>query len=146
MKKTAAITAILIAPCGMNCGICSGHLREKKPCPGCMRMSEDKPGYCRKCIIRFCRKANRRQGKYCYDCKQYPCLRLRQLDKRYRARYGMSMLENLALLKTKGVRALVRREQARWKCPNCGGVLCVHKPNCMFCGSARPGPSAVVPR
>jgi hypothetical protein len=25
----------LIAACGMNCGLCIGYLREKKPCSGC---------------------------------------------------------------------------------------------------------------
>ena len=27
----------LIAPCGMNCGICYGYLREKNKCPGCRK-------------------------------------------------------------------------------------------------------------
>ncbi len=131
------ITPILIAPCGMNCGICSGHLREKKQCLGCMRMNPSTPEYCRTCTIRFCRKPDRRKGKYCYDCTHYPCQRLKQLDKRYRTRYGMSMLENLALIKAKGIRYFVKQEQARWKCPKCGSVLCVHKPHCLSCGSIR---------
>jgi hypothetical protein len=25
----------LVAPCGMNCGICRAYLREKNKCPGC---------------------------------------------------------------------------------------------------------------
>jgi uncharacterized radical SAM superfamily Fe-S cluster-containing enzyme len=39
----------LIAPCGMNCSICSAYLREKNKCPGCRLMNIE---YCKKCIIR----------------------------------------------------------------------------------------------
>jgi hypothetical protein len=31
----------MIAPCGMNCGLCIGHLREKKPCGGCFRKDDE---------------------------------------------------------------------------------------------------------
>ncbi len=30
----------MIAPCGMNCGQCIEHLRDKRPCGGCFRMDE----------------------------------------------------------------------------------------------------------
>ena len=35
MVSTESLDATLIAPCGMNCGICVGHLREKNRCAGC---------------------------------------------------------------------------------------------------------------
>ena len=45
----------LIAACGMNCGVCIGFLKEKKPCGGCFRSDEeDKPGVCRSCSIKNC--------------------------------------------------------------------------------------------
>lgn len=121
----------------MNCGICLGHLREQRHCPGCNlqgRYPEDH--YLRKCIIRLCRK---REGKanFCFVCDTFPCPRLKRLDKRYRTRYGMSMLENLELIKTKGIRYFVKREKTRWKCPACGEILCVHRPNCLACGKSR---------
>jgi hypothetical protein len=33
----------MIAPCGMNCGICIGHLREKRPCGGCFKKNDENP-------------------------------------------------------------------------------------------------------
>ena len=45
----------LIAPCGMNCGLCIGYLREKKPCGGCFKKDdENKPKQCRSCVIVNC--------------------------------------------------------------------------------------------
>ena len=31
----------LIAACGMNCGLCIGFLREKKPCGGCFKKDDE---------------------------------------------------------------------------------------------------------
>ena len=31
----------LIAACGMNCGLCIGFLREKKPCGGCFKKNDE---------------------------------------------------------------------------------------------------------
>lgn len=137
MGKPTSIRTVMIAPCGMDCAICLGHLREKRQCPGCLLRNRAKSAYCRKCSIRFCRKPGRRQGKFCFGCQNYPCQRLKQLDKRYRTRYGMSMLENLAFIKTNGIRRFVRQEQSRWRCPSCGRLLCVHRPQCLSCGAAR---------
>src|SRR5574344_369889 len=89
----------LIAPCGMNCGLCIGYLREKKPCAGCLiRKDKNKPKGCRECIIANCQLLAETASGFCYDCLRYPCARLKNLDKRYRINYGMSMLENLSYL------------------------------------------------
>ena len=82
----------LIAPCGMNCGLCSGHLRERNRCPGCNGDDSAKPGYCVSCKIKTCSTITSGSISFCFDCDSYPCARLRQLDKRYRTKYGMSML------------------------------------------------------
>jgi hypothetical protein len=124
----------LIAPCGMNCGICLAFLRVKNKCPGCANMGK-KPGYCRKCGIRLCKK----KSGFCFECKTFPCARLKHLDMRYRARYGMSLLENLGKIKIAGIRSFTKSEKLRWKCPKCKGVLCVHRYACLSCGWKRPG-------
>lgn len=130
MKKVGvdAIVPLMIAPCGMNCALCSGFLREKRICYGC-RSSSPKPAYCASCRIRNCAE---RAGEFC-PCGS-PCRRLRDLDKRYRTRYGMSMLENLASIRDEGIDAFVLRERKRWECPRCHGVLSVHRDVCVFCG------------
>jgi hypothetical protein len=124
----------LIAPCGMNCGICLGYLREKNRCPGCRISGSGKPVYCRKCVIKFCKEHKNKKSVFCFECDKYPCLRLKQLDKRYRTNYGMSMLENLQFIREKGIRAFVACEQKRWTCKKCGSIVCVHRPNCLNCG------------
>jgi len=123
----------LIAPCGMNCGLCLAYLREKKRCPGCREEDAGKlPASCGRCIIRRC---GDRPGEYCYACAGYPCARLKRLDTRYK-KYRMSMLENLQAIQERGIDAFVKEEELRWTCPECGQILCVHRDRCLRCGHA----------
>ena len=124
----------LIAPCGMNCGLCIGHLREKKPCGGCFKTDdENKPKVCRSCKIVNCDLLAATGSGFCFDCEKYPCARLKNLDKRYRTNYGMSMFENLAYIKDHGLEEFIKKEQIKWKCRVCGAGLCVHKDFCLNC-------------
>lgn len=124
----------LIAPCGMNCGLCIGHLREKKPCGGCFKKDdENKPKQCRSCIIVNCELLAKTESGFCYDCEKYPCARLKRLDKRYRTNYGMSMIENLAYIQTHGFNDFLKNEEIRWTCTKCGFGLCVHRDICLNC-------------
>jgi hypothetical protein len=50
----------------------------------------------------------------------------------------MSMLENLQMISEAGVETFVVSEQERWACPECGGLQCVHTPECVYCGYAWP--------
>lgn len=134
-KAENKINSKLIAPCGMNCGICIGYLRDKNKCPGCRNMSENNPEYCKKCIIRNCEILKEHNWKFCSDkCEKYPCKRLKSLDKRYSTKYGMSMIENLKNIQKSGIRKFVKDEKQRWKCKKCGTILCVHRDNCLICG------------
>lgn len=132
--KTSRKYQDLIAPCGMNCGICIGHLREKRPCGGCFKKDdENKPMVCRSCKIVNCELLAETRSGFCYDCKKYPCSRLKQLDKRYRTNYAMSMLENLESIKTKGLEKFLEQEEEKWTCRVCGSGLCVHRNFCLDC-------------
>ncbi len=137
MKEHSSVEASLIAPCGMNCGICLGYLREKNRCSGCNSSDPNMPNYCGKCIIRNCDTIAASETKLCYACGKYPCERLRRLDKRYRTKYGMSMLENLAMIKDLGMDRFLEKEKERWKCKACGAVICVHRPFCLKCKTPR---------
>lgn len=133
MKQKLTEAELLIAPCGMNCGLCIGYLRDKNKCDGCYTKSEYKPNYCKTCIIKTCEVIKTNVSGFCYDCEKYPCRRLKQLDKRYRNRYHMSMMENLAFIKENGLAEFVKKEQAKWKCPECGTVVSVHRNFCLTC-------------
>ena len=128
----------LIAPCGMNCRLCWGYIREKNTCPGCLKIriqESQKSKYRSTCKIKNCEHHMESKTRYCsQDCDKYPCVRLRQLDKRYRAKYGMSMIGNLQRIHEFGIKYFVESESDKWKCPGCGGILCVHKPACLSCG------------
>lgn len=135
MKNKINIKLYHIAPCGMNCGICLGYLREKNKCPSCRKDIDFK--YCRKCIIRKCKHLKNNNSKYCFKCEKYPCRRLKQLDKRYRTRYNMSMLENLDYIKKFGIRKFVKSENKRWQCKKCQGIICVHRGFCLNCNNKK---------
>jgi hypothetical protein len=127
----------MIAACGMNCGLCIGHLRTKNPCGGCFKIDDpNKPNACRSCKIVNCPELKKSQTGFCFECDKYPCLRLKNLDKRYRTKYGMSMLENLASIKEIGLEEFIKSEEKRWACPNCGAGLCVHRDFCLECKQA----------
>ena len=128
----------LIAPCGMNCGVCMGYLREKNKCLGCRSANENMPEYCKKCVIRNCEILRKNNWKFCSNkCEKFPCLRLKNLDKRYQTKYNMSMIENLNNIEESGIRAFVKNEKMRWSCSECGGTICVHKGYCYSCGEKK---------
>jgi len=132
--KTNAIRSALIAPCGMNCRLCHAYVRDVNVCPGCRGDDNYKSKSCMACHIKNCEKIVNGEVKYCFNCDTFPCARLRHLDKRYRTRYGMSMIDNLEDIRRFGIRRFIRNEKERWTCPECGELLCVHKPQCLFCG------------
>jgi hypothetical protein len=124
----------LIAPCGMNCGLCSAYLRQRDRCAGCNSSDARKNDHCLLCRIKNCEEIRTGGFDFCFACPRFPCDRLRHLDKRYRTKYGMSMVENLRRIQSLGLQAFVALENERWKCPECGGQICVHRPACVHCG------------
>jgi hypothetical protein len=76
------------------------------------------------------------EGKvnYCFECADFPCRRLKALDKRYRTNYRMSMIENLTYIKEHGIQEFLEKETIKWRCPECGGVICCHNGICYDCG------------
>ena len=84
----------LIAPCGMNCRLCYGYIRVKNKCNGRRSQDGSKPTSCSKCSIVNCEKLMGYGSGFCYECDKR-CRRLKYLDKRYREKYHMSMVENL---------------------------------------------------
>lgn len=135
---STSIPTDMIAPCGMNCRLCWGHIREKNTCPGCQSLSRQespKSKYRNTCIIRNCEHLGKSKSRFCsYDCERYPCTRLKNLDKRYRSKYGMSMIDNLQAIHAVGIRKFVQDEKTKWACPECDDLICVHRPACTGCG------------
>ena len=124
----------LIAPCGMNCNICKYHYREKNRCPGCRIDDKNKSRSCRECIIVNCEELKKNNSKYCYECSKIPCRRMKNLDKRYTTKYHMSMLENQDYIKKHGIDRFLEKEEKKWECPKCGGIVTCHGGMCLSCG------------
>ncbi len=62
-----------------------------------------------------------------------PCENLDRLDRRYRSRYSMSMVENLREIKEKGIKKFLENQEMKYECPECGDVVSVHDGKCYAC-------------
>jgi hypothetical protein len=134
-----SLVSILVAPCGMNCSICAGYLAFKHDirsqgvrspyCPGCLPRDK-RCAYLRK----SCQPLTTNSVRFCHECIDFPCKHLKTIDARYRARYRMSMIENLLTIKKEGILHLLQNEESKWKCPHCGGTICCHNGICYNCG------------
>ncbi|MDA3731369.1 DUF3795 domain-containing protein [Niameybacter massiliensis] len=125
------IETIMFAPCGMNCKVCYKHCYMKKPCDGCLKSDEGKPEHCRKCKIKDCVKL--KGVSYCYECSEYPCKLIKNLEKSYNTRYGASLVENSQFVKANGLTAFMEQQKERYTCPNCGGIISIHDAECSEC-------------
>ena len=76
----------------------------------------NKPASCVGCAIRNGEVFQKGDARFCHECTKMPCGRLKRLDGRSRAGYGMSMLENLESIKRNGVGRFAANEKARWAC------------------------------
>ena len=137
--RTGEFLPELIASCGMNCGICVAFFgytmegnKRKHSCSTC-RLRDSRCAF----LKQQCDKLATKQVEYCFECTVFPCESLKALDKRYRNIYGMSMIENLIYIKVNGIEQFLKNEQERWKCPNCGGIICVHNKTCYTCSQTR---------
>lgn len=128
----------LIAPCGMNCALCvsyqarENNLRQKgfakKYCAGCRPRGQN-------CTFlqKQCARIGSGEIRFCHECANFPCPRLKALDKRYRARYHLSLVENLVMIQARGMDRFLAQEAAQWRCPQCGGMICCHTGLCLSC-------------
>lgn len=125
----------LIAPCGMNCGICLGFFgyktngeKRKMRCTGC-KVRDKSCSFLKK----FCTKLTKKEVTYCYECIDFPCKHLEKIDTVYRQRYNMSMIENLKNIRDNGIDSFLKQQEEIYQCPNCGSFICVHNNICYSC-------------
>lgn len=128
----------LVAPCGMNCGVCKRYLataRGLAPKKGLPRCIGCRPGN-KKCgfIKGSCELLRENRIKFCFECKDFPCEKLERLNHRYTSKYNASLIDNLLEIKKIGLDIWLKREEKKWKCPRCGGTMSVHNRMCYDCG------------
>jgi hypothetical protein len=127
LSTVTVMEEILIAPCGMNCGLCVNYLALKNDlnkhgfkrmyCPGCIARGKH-------CVFmkEHCKLLGDGLVRFCFECKDFPYKRLKALDKRYRTRYHLSMIENLEFIKKQGIQRFLTNEDEKWACRDCEGV------------------------
>ena len=128
----------LIAPCGMNCNVCSNYLAlendtkakgVKLPyCIGC-RLRDKKCSFVKK----KCEKLLHNKIDFCYECSEFPCDLIIKLGKRYEERYHMNMVDNLKYIKEHGMEKFLEVEKKKWECSKCGKTICCHNGVCYSC-------------
>lgn len=125
------IETVMFAPCGMNCKVCYKHCYHKNPCDGCLKSDMGKPEHCRKYKIKDCVKEN--GLSYCFECLDYPCKQINNLEKSYNKRYQASLMENSAFVKEYGLNKFMEQQKATYTCSKCGGVISIHDKECSEC-------------
>ncbi|MBN1389663.1 MAG: DUF3795 domain-containing protein [Candidatus Thermoplasmatota archaeon] len=129
----------LVAPCGMNCSVCSGYLALKNDirskglrmtyCTGC-RPRDKKCAF----IKKRCDLVMNNEVEFCFQCETFPCEHLSKLDAKYRKNFKMSFIENLKTIRDHGMDHFLEQAGEEWKCPECGGTICCHNGICFQCG------------
>ncbi len=129
----------LIAPCGMNCSLCVSYIFNKndlnkkgfhkKYCPGCIPRGKN----CTFSLSNHCELIRDGKIRFCYECNNFPCDGLKRLDKRYSAKYNMSMIDNLNYIKEKGMDKFLLKDTDKWECNICGDLKCCHNGLCLNC-------------
>lgn len=139
MKSKMSEEKDLIAPCGMNCSLCIAYIFNKND----LNKDGFKRKYCSSCIARGknctfalgkkCDLIDTGKIRFCYECNNFPCEGLKRLDKRYKTKYHLSMIDNLNYIKENGIEQFIKKEIQKWKCKTCGDSVCCHNGLCLNC-------------
>ena len=119
----------------MNCVLFVSFLvyningKKRKHSCTCCRSEEKRCAF----IKKECNKLSDGAIEYCFECSDFPCENLEKLDKRYREKYDMSMIKNLEFIKENGVKQFLEKEEQKYRCPECRGIICVHNGKCYSC-------------
>ncbi|MAG00248.1 MAG: hypothetical protein CL388_03425 [Acidiferrobacteraceae bacterium] len=138
MAKSTPIDERLIAPCGMNCAICSNYLAyvnklNRSQCAGCRTGNKRCTYLFEKCTgINHSLEGNAK-ARFCFECDQYPCKEINRMDCRYRQNYKVSIINNLEVIKGNGVGEFADEQYNKSACLKCGGLISVHNKKCFRC-------------
>ena len=125
------IEIMMFAPCGMNCKVCYRHCNHKRPCGGCLNSDTGKPAHCRNCKIKDCLKT--KGVSYCFECVDFPCKQIKNLEKSYNTRYQASLIENSRFVQEHGLVKFMDWQTEKYTCPKCGGIISIHDSRCSEC-------------
>jgi hypothetical protein len=149
----------LVAPCGLYCGACPMFLAtqendEKKidaivqqfsgrgpkmaaadlQCDGCIGGGRV-ASFCRACAMRECAE-NTKKVTRCADCPDFPCSKITKFNNDGMLHHA-EVLENCRKLKEAGIKEWTKREEERWRCPQCHANIAWYDKTCSRCGAKR---------
>jgi hypothetical protein len=132
--------------CGLYCGACDvsqanrsgtvaalardwGMEPDQLRCQGCK--SAVNAVYCIDCDIKAC--ASSRTVEYCFQCADYPCVRLLTFRDDDSAHHSV-VSNNLDRLREQGLDRWLAEQRLRWTCPSCGAETTWYETACRACG------------
>ena len=157
----------LAAVCGLYCGACSLYRARRddnpqrleelvktmserwqvKPeeidCDGCLAGGRLMP-YCRQCKMRLC-AAEKPEVTRCSDCTDFPCSLITDFNNDG-MRHHAEVLDNLRRMREIGLEAWLKKEEERWRCPQCGTPVDWYAQTCFRCGTEQPYRLPSLPR
>jgi len=104
-------------------------------CDGCLSGGM-LAAHCKTCQIRLC-AANKQNDSRCSDCKELPCYRITSLINMGSYLHRKEYLPNLKKIREMGVQEWAKKEEARWRCPQCGLPISWYDDKCAGCGEPR---------
>ena len=111
--------------------VCYRHCYHKKPCAGCLEGDRGKPEHCRACKIKDCIKE--KGLSYCFQCPEYPCTQIKNLERSYNRRYQASLMENSRHVQDHGLESFMEEQKKRYTCKRCKGIISLHDRVCSEC-------------
>lgn len=114
--------------CGLFCGTCSMY---PDNCHGCL--SDKLAPHCRRCPNGFRDCAASHGVTRCYECKVFPCGRLRNfLDSHWEngISHHAAVIDDLERMKAIGIDDWVAEQIRKATCPKCGKLVLWYKQEC----------------
>jgi hypothetical protein len=132
MKMPCEVKKEMMAVCGINCLACSAYLNDTRKCPGC-RAEADKHfrKSCINCLMKQC--AYDKGLHWCFECVQFPCLKIKNINKRYTSKYEIDLIQKGLDMK-EDMNEFLAKQKELFTCSNCGGVIDLHNNMCSECG------------
>jgi predicted RNA-binding Zn-ribbon protein involved in translation (DUF1610 family) len=106
-------------------------------CDGCLSGGM-LAAHCKTCSIRL-HAANKQNDSRCTECEELPCYRITNLIGMGHYLHRQEYLPNLKRIHEMGVQEWVEKEEARWRCPQCGLPMSWYDAECARCGGPRSG-------
>lgn len=120
-----------LSVCGINCALCSAFLRKSNNCAGCQAPTKlITRRSCQNCLIRNC--ALNQGFEYCFQCADYPCSKVKNINQRYLKKYQIDLVENNRLAKVDMVN-FIKVQLQQFTCHHCGAIVDQHNHKCSEC-------------